>query len=431
VREEPTLDPGLYRRLAGLHGTPLFVYDGRGITGALAELHRALPAGVEVFYSLKANPNISVCSLLAAHGAHAEVSSLTELETAVAAGVAPRDIIFLGPGKSRQELSACIDAGIYAVVAESFGELAELNRLAARAGTRQRVLLRVNPAGATPGMRLAMGGRPRQFGIDEAQLMTAGPLGPRYSALRLAGWHGYLGTRILDPATVVGNTARLLALAERLSSATGVGLEALDVGGGLGVAYHDGEQDPDLAELSTGLDAVVRPFRRRHPRTRLLFESGRYLVARAGVYLTAVRYVKESMGQRFAVVDGGTHQHMAAVGVTSVTRRNFPVLMVERGAEPPVGDWQLAGSLCTPNDTIARNVPLPELRPGDLIAILRSGAYGPTASPAAFLGQGAPAEVLVHEGRSLLVRDRDTAADLLRKQRHYTFATDVPALAGT
>src|SRR5579875_671211 len=200
VREEPTLDPGLYRRLAGLHGTPLFVYDGRGITGALAELHRALPAGVEVFYSLKANPNISVCSLLAAHGAHAEVSSLTELETAVAAGVAPRDIIFLGPGKSRQELSACIDAGIYAVVAESFGELAELNRLAARAGTRQRVLLRVNPAGATPGMRLAMGGRPRQFGIDEAQLMAAGPLGPRYSALRLAGWHGYLGTRILDPA---------------------------------------------------------------------------------------------------------------------------------------------------------------------------------------------------------------------------------------
>ncbi|GHJ48858.1 diaminopimelate decarboxylase [Catellatospora sp. TT07R-123] len=414
--------PALCAELADRFGTPLYVYDGGTLVRSLAELTGALHPAMEVFYSLKANPNISVLSLLAAHGARAEVSSLVELRTALAAGVDPADIIFLGPGKTAYELAACLDAGVHAVVAESFEELAELDELAARAGRPVRVLVRVNPAETAPGSRLAMGGKPRQFGIDEDQVLAAGDLPGRHPHLLFAGVHGYLGTRILDHTTAVANTAQVLDLAERVAAATGIGLDTVDVGGGLGVAYFDKETDLDLAALREGIHAVVEPFHRRHPGTRLLWEAGRFLAARAGIYLTRVRYVKRSHGQRFAVTDGGTHHHMAAVGIGSFVKRNFPVRALSRPDAPATGLWQLTGPLCTPNDLIAKDVALPDLAPGDLVGILRSGAYGPSASPVLFLSHGHPAEVLVHDGTAYLVRSRDEPADLLRQQHLHDFS---------
>lgn len=418
------LDQDAYRTLAQRFGTPLFVYDGASLTGSLRRLQQALHPSLEVFYSLKANPNISIFSLLCGHGARAEVSSLVELNTAVRAGAAPEDIIFLGPGKSAEELAACLDTGIYAIVVESFPELAELDAMARSAGVRPRVLLRVNPSHAAPGSRLAMGGKPRQFGIDEDQLLSTSDLPARYPALRLAGVHGYLGTRILDPATVIANTAHVLELAERVAARTGIPLDAVDVGGGLGVAYFDGETDPDLAVLAQGMYPLIERFHQRHPRTRLLFESGRYLAAAAGTYVVRVRYVKDSMGTQFAITDGGTHHHMAAVGIGSFVKRNFPVALLDRTAEADERPWTLTGPLCTPNDTIAKDAVLPALRPGDLIGIARSGAYGPTASPVLFLSHGFPAEVLIHEGQTLLIRDRDEPDDLLRKQHHHQFTKE-------
>ncbi|HEU5023987.1 MAG TPA: type III PLP-dependent enzyme [Spirillospora sp.] len=411
------LDADGHHRLAEEYGTPLYVYDGAELTGALDALRAALPAGMEVFYSLKANPNLGVCGLLIAHGARAEVSSLVELITAVRAGATPAGIVFLGPGKSEAELRACVATGVWAVVAESFAELDDLDRIAAEAGTRQRVLVRVNPAAGAARSGLSMGGKPRQFGIDEQALLDAGPLAGRHPHLDLAGVHAYLGTRILDARAVAANTALVLATAERVAAATGIRLDAVDVGGGLGVAYFDGESDLDLGELRTAMAAAVGPFKARHPGTRLMLETGRFLTARAGTYLMRVRYVKESMGKRFAVTDGGTHHHMAAVGIGSYVKRNFPVRLPGRAGEPAAGPWQITGPLCTPHDLIAKDVPLPDPRPGDLVAVERSGAYGPTASPGLFLSHGFPAEVLVHEGTAHLVRHRDAPADLLARQR--------------
>ncbi|MGO4422299.1 alanine racemase, partial [Streptomyces sp. MCAF7] len=229
--------------LADHYGTPLYVYDGELLAGAVRSLAVALPRPVEIFYSLKANPNSSVCSLLFAHGAHAEVSSLVELRTARTAGARPENIIFLGPGKNADDIRACVQSRVYAIVCESWEELELIEATARQAGLRQRVLLRINPAFGGAGSRLAMGGKPRQFGIDEEQVLAAKD---RLSALTHAvplGVHVYLGTRILDAAAVVENTAQVLALAERIAAATGIELEAVDVGGGLGVAYFENEQD--------------------------------------------------------------------------------------------------------------------------------------------------------------------------------------------
>lgn len=412
-----------YAELAERFGTPLYVYDGDVLSQRLTELRELLHPALAVFFSLKSNPNISVFRVLRDGGARAEVSSLVELRTVMMAGTAGEDIIFLGPGKSDQELAACVDAGIYAIVAESFDEVGRIDRYAAQRGIRQRVLLRINPACAVTGSRLTMGGKPRQFGIDEAQVLAAGNLTTRYRHAQVAGIHVYLGTRILEAEVMGKNTRYILELADRVAGATGMPLQAVDVGGGLGVAYFDGEQDPDLAAVAKEINPQIEDFARSHPGTRLLFESGRFLTALAGVYLISVRYVKESMGELFAVADGGTHHHMAAVGIGSFVKRNFPARLLNR---EPVGEdgrtqsWNVTGPLCTPNDTLLKRAPLPPLRVGDLLGITRSGAYGPSASPGLFLSHGFPAEVLVLDGAVHLVRSRDAPEDLLRNQQLIT-----------
>jgi diaminopimelate decarboxylase len=402
--------------LAETFGTPLFVYDGDVLRNQYLRLREALSPDVRIFYSLKANPNVAVCAEMRKLGAGAEVSSLAELATAGAAGVPSAQTIFLGPGKSTAELAACLDRGVALIVCESFGELDQLDAMARDRGARPRVLLRVNPAFSVKGSGLTMGGKPRQFGIDEEQLLADPGLLSRWPGLTVAGIQVYVGTRILDEAVVAANTERIFDLAERASARLGFALETVDIGGGLGIAYFDGERDIDVESLAARFNPVIAAFRRRHPRTEIAMELGRYLAALAGTYVVRVRYVKTSMGERFAIADGGTNHHMAAVGIGSYVKRNFPVSVVNRTGEPATESWNVTGPLCTPNDTLVKGALLPGVRPGDLIGVARSGAYGPSASPVLFLSHGYPAEVLVLDGRAHLVRDRDTVADLLGKQ---------------
>ncbi|WP_037908684.1 diaminopimelate decarboxylase [Actinacidiphila yeochonensis] len=417
------------QELAERYGTPLYVYDGDALEQQYRGLRDRLHPAVEMFFSLKANPNLSVCTVLRGLGARAEVSSLAELVTALRAGVPAEDVIFLGPGKSRAELAACLDEGIRAIVCESPGELAVIDELARERGVTAPVMLRVNPDFQARGAGLRMGGKPRQFGIDEAQLLQDPDLAGRHPHVRLTGVHAYLGTRILDPQVVVENTTRILDLAERLSAVLGIDLDLVDIGGGLGVAYFEGEHDLDPAELTDALNPVLADFHQRHPETRLIMELGRYLTAPAGTYVTRVEYTKTSMGENFAIADGGTNHHMAAVGVGSFVKRNFPMALLSRPDAVPEGTWQVTGPLCTPNDTLGKNLALPELRPGDLVGVLRSGAYGPTASPVHFLSHGYPAEVLVHRGRDYLVRERDGVEDLLGRQPVHQELRSAPVAA--
>ncbi|MGW6573438.1 diaminopimelate decarboxylase [Streptomyces sp. NPDC054945] len=403
--------------LAAEFGTPLYLYDGEALRSRITTLRELLHPRLEIFFSLKSNPNVSVCALLHAHGARAEVSSMAELLTARRAGVQPRDIMFLGPGKSRAELTECLTQGIYAIICESLPELDLIEELAAELSVVAPVALRVNPSFAVKGSGLTMGGKPRQFGIDEAQLLDAGPLGKQYDHVRLMGVQAYMGTRILSEDAIVENTRRILELAVRIADHHAFDLELVDVGGGLGVSYFEGERDLELGVLAEAVNPVLEAFAQTHPQTRLVMELGRYLVAESGTYVTRVRYTKSSLGENFAVADGGTNHHMAAVGIGSFVKRNFPIRVLNRYDEPSTETWNITGPLCTPNDTLGKKVSLPPLREGDLIGVERSGAYGPTASPVNFLSHGYPAEVLVNDGRAHLVRSADSAEDLLAKQR--------------
>ncbi|MFE7869381.1 alanine racemase [Micromonospora humida] len=422
VADKFASDPALLAELAERHGTPLYVYDGDHLRRRYEQLRAALDPRIDIFYSLKANPNVSVCALFRSLGAGLEVSSLAELVTARRAGVDPDDLIFLGPGKSGEELLACCaEGGMHAVVVESLAELAALDALPEAAGTR--AILRVNPTFESHGSRLSMGGKPRQFGIDEEILHGAKAAISALSRVRIIGVHAYLGTRILDAATVVHNTTGVLRVAATLAGELGIPLQTVDIGGGWGVPYFDNESDLDVAATVDGVNRAVSEFLDRYPGTRIVTELGRYLVGWSGTYVLRARYVKQSRGEWFVVADGGTNHHMAAVGIGSFVKRNFPIGSLTRADAPPADVYTVTGPLCTPNDVIAKRVPLPEVRPGDLLGVSRSGAYGPSASPVLFLSHGHPAEVLVLDGVGHLVRSRDTVDDLLRPQHLIPLAT--------
>jgi diaminopimelate decarboxylase len=405
-----------FAAIAETFGTPLFVYDGDELLRTAAAVRGVLSERIAVFYSLKANPNASVVATLRAAGTRAEVSSLTELHTALRAGHAPEDIMFLGPGKTPAEIDECVSLGIFAIVCESGDELDRIELAAQRAGRVQRVVLRVNPSFELKGSGLTMGGKPRQFGIDEEVLLAGPPLQPRRAGVALVGIHAYMGTRILKESAIVENTERILDLARRVAAHQDIPLEFVSVGGGWGVPYFEDEAELDLEVVAAGINAAVAHHEGTHPQTQVAVELGRYLTAMSGSYLTRILSTKESRGEWFAVADGGTNHHMAAGGVGSFARRNFPISLVGSSAEDATSSWNIAGPLCTPSDLIAKKVALPELRAGDLIAVHRSGAYGPSASPGLFLSHGFPAEVLVLGGEPHLVRRADTPSDLLAPQ---------------
>jgi diaminopimelate decarboxylase len=414
---------GLFKALAKTIGTPYYCYDATAIREQFRRLRATLPEDLTFFYSLKANPNKAIVSILHAEGAGCEVCSLTELETALAAGVPPQHILFVGPAKSAEELRRCVELGICAVIVESLPELTLLEGIAASMGVVPPVGLRINPRFKPPAAKLVMSGKPTQFGIDENQLVEALRILESSTHMRLTGIHGYMGTRILDASTIQENTRRILQWAARIAENSGQPLDFVDVGGGFGVKYFNGETELDLQTLGTELSGLVKDFQRRCPTTRIIIELGRYLVAHAGIFVTAVRYVKRCGDTLFAICDGGSNCHASAAGLSSLFRRNFPIARLT-GSRSGSAVYTLTGPLCTPTDVIAENILLGELESGDLVGVYQSGAYGASASPVHFLGFGQPAEVLVDGSTVLLIRAPTSVKDVLASQ--VALPIDVP-----
>ncbi len=366
--------------------TPLFVYDRALIAAQIAAVRAALP-DVALHYAVKANPLPTLVEWMAGQVDGLDVASGGELALALASGMAPVDIGFAGPGKRDDELRAAIAAGV-TIHCESAGEL---ERIAALGG--RTVALRLNPAFELKGSGMRMGGRGTPFGIDveaaPAVAARAAELG-----VRITGLHVYAGSQTLSADAVVEAQAATLALATDFVAATGVQLDTLNLGGGFGIPYFAGDVALALEAVGAGLAAAraLHPL----PGTRLIVELGRYLVGEAGVYLTRVVDVKISRGTTFVITDGGLHHQLAASGnFGTVIRRNYPVANASRFGQAPGPPVDVVGCLCTPLDRLAEKVALPETRVGDLIAIFMAGAYGASASPAAFLGHPPASELFV------------------------------------
>jgi diaminopimelate decarboxylase len=411
--------------LAERYGTPAFVYDRKVMDGKLDALRSAFPACFEISFSVKANPNLAVLQHFLSRGCGLEIASAGELLCALKAGCPPSRILFAGPGKTEAELQLAISQGVGEIHLESLVEAKRVGAICRALGARARVAIRVNPAGETEGGAMRMGGRPAPFGIDEEMLGEALDAVLADSTLDFAGLHLFLGTQILDANVLIAQYRHGLEVARTAAIRVGRPLLRLDFGGGLGIPYFSNEKELDLEQVRIGLAGLFAEvtsddlFRG----TQFLIEPGRFLVGEAGIYFARVNDIKISRGRKFLILDGGMNHHLAASGNLGQTiKRNFPVAILNKLDDPLVESVDVVGPLCTPLDTLARNVALPHAEIGDLFGIFQSGAYARSASPLGFLSHPAPPEIWVDVGKHFLVRRRGEQADTLQESIHAIYA---------
>jgi len=373
--------------------TPFYAYDRAAITARVRSLREALPSALQLHYAIKANPMPAVVQHLAALTDGLDVASAGEMSVALDTGVAPGLISFAGPGKSPAEIRSAVAAGI-TMTAESVVQLDAAVDAGNALGVQPRIALRVNPAFELKASGMKMGGGPKPFGIDEDKLPEALDA-MRARELLLVGLHIFGGSQNLRAEAIVDAQQKTYELGRRLLAHWGRPVQWLNLGGGFGVPYFPGEQPLDLAPIGAALGTLCERAA-RDLEAPLVLELGRYFVAEAGVYVCRVLERKNSCGQVFLVTDGGLHHHLSASGnFGQVLRKNYPVAVANRIGAPLDQAQSVVGPLCTPLDLLADRMMLAHAEPGDLVAVFQSGAYGLTASPTAFLGHPAPAEVLV------------------------------------
>ncbi len=399
-------------------GTPFYLYHGETIVERVRRVRDAL--GTEVSYSVKANPSLGVCQLIAREReAGAEVASSGELAVARAAGFEPEDIVFAGPGKTDDELRRVVEEGIFADNVESLGEIDRLARIAGEARRRIGVGLRINPTAQLMGSQMRMGGTVGQFGMDQAELEEAVEKTLSHPELILRGVHVYTATQVFEVEPLLEHCRNIFEIALETADLAGRPLEMIDFGGGFGIPYFEKMSEFDLEAFGEGFRELLSTYRTdsRLAGCRFLFELGRYLVADSGVYVTRAVDVKRTRGKTFVVTDGGMNHHLTATGnMGQVFRKAYPLLNLTRMSSVPEEGVAVAGPCCTPLDMFGSNIPLADPEVGDLIGVFYSGAYGFSASNLGFLSHPAPAEVLLWRGEPHRLRAGGKPEDVLNGQ---------------
>jgi diaminopimelate decarboxylase len=399
-------------------GTPFYLYHGETIVGRVRRVREAV--GTEVSYSVKANPSLGVCQLIAREReAGAEVASSGELAVALAAGFEPEDIVFAGPGKTDDELRRVVEAGIFADNVESLGEIDRLAKIAKAMGREIGVGLRINPAAQLMGSQMRMGGTVGQFGMDQAELREAVEKTLSHPELILRGIHVYTATQVFEVEPLLEHCRNIFEIALEAADYAGGPLEMIDFGGGFGVPYFEKMSEFNLERFGEGFRELLNTYRtdQRLEGCRFLFELGRYLVADSGVYVTRAVDVKQTRGKTFVVTDGGMNHHLTATGnMGQVFRKSYPLLNLTRMSGVPEEGVAVAGPCCTPLDMFGSSISLADPEVGDLIGVFYSGAYGFSASNLGFLSHPAPAEVLLWRGEAHLLRAGGKPEDVLDGQ---------------
>lgn len=384
-------------------GTPCYVYSAALIRESYHAFDRAF-AGYPhaLHYALKANSTLAVARLLRSLGAGADANSGGEIDVALRAGFAPRDIVFTGVGKTRDEIDRAVALGVKAINAESAGELARIDAAARARGVRARVALRVNPdIDAESHPHISTGLSRNKFGLPAREVVAVLRQASVREGLHIVGLHLHVGSQIskLDPLRRAAELG--LRLVAELRDA-GVAVEHLDLGGGLGISY-DGSPVPTPQEYASALLSVVNA-----SGVPIIIEPGRAMVGPAAVLLSRVVDVKaQPGGKHFVVLDAGMTE-LIRPALYGAFHRIVPV-EATGGAQVRV---DVVGPLCETSDTLGADREMPMPRIDSLIAIMDVGAYGSTMASNYNRRLLAP-EVMVDEGAWRVIRRRQTIDDVL------------------
>lgn len=391
---------------------PFYLYDGDIIQQKYQLLAENLPSVVDVFFSMKANPNINFIKLLYNQGAGIEIASKGELIAALRMGVHPSRIVFAGPAKSLEGLELAVEKNILAINVESITELKRVEEICQKLNKEQVVNLRVNPKFKIDNAILQMGGGAMKFGIDEEQLSTHLDVFENLSFAKIDGIHVFAATQILEEELLKTYFENVFDLAASIEEKLNLSLQTIDIGSGFGIDYQKNDDTLDMKKLGRMLSEV---FENNHRFTNredftLILESGRYLAAESGIYVTEVIDYKSSRNKNFALVKGGIN-HLLRPALIEQAHKIYS--FNENDSQERVS---IGGQLCTGVDFFAKDLLMNKLSIGDTLCILDTGAYGYTESMLYFLSHDFPAEYLAYKNDIQQIRKAKTAKEVIEEQ---------------
>lgn len=381
-------------------GTPLYVYDLDAMLARLTLLRSLFNNRFAISYAIKANPNPTLLRTLQPQLDTFDASSFSEVLRAIAAGMPAGQISFSGPAKRRAELDGAVSLGVGEMVVESLAEAQALSYLAQTRRVIQPCLVRINPLNIPRKFGASMAGTASQFGVDEEMMAEVLPQIAALPGLQLGGFHIYSGTNCLDASAISENIGIMARIFSEATAITRIRPRRLIFGSGFGVPYLPDEQALDHEALPQLILPILDELQSDPAMAQIqpTLELGRWLVAPAGWLLTRVVGAKTSRGKEIRLCDAGFNNHLAACGMMgSVFRRNW-IYENLSNANGAVGRYTLVGPLCTTIDRLAADLDLPEPRPGDVIAVPQSGAYGLTSSPTRFISHPEPREAVLRNG---------------------------------
>lgn len=393
--------------------TPFYIYDSQVIANQYNNLKEKLPDVIDVFFSMKANPNINIVRFLNKLGSGIEIASIGELKAALSMGVDPKRIVFAGPAKSIEGLKLAIEKQIFAINVESINELQQVEKLCKTSNLSQDVNLRINPLFTVDESILQMGGGAMKFGIDEEQIPNFIEVFNNLEYAKIKGLHIFAATQVLNETLIGDYFEKVFKLTRKLEGQMNMIFETIDVGSGFGIDYLHNGKVLDIESLGNQLEEILAQnddFTKRQ-NFKIILESGRYLVGESGAYVTQVIDRKTSREKNFVLVKGGINHLLRP----ALIKQNH---YIEAFNEPTETKEvvSIGGQLCTGVDFFAKDIEMPKLEIDDYIAILEAGAYGYSESMLYFLSHDFPAEYLIINGDIKKIRKEKTSELIIEEQ---------------
>lgn len=388
--------------IAERFGTPCYVYSRAAFTQQYLSYAQALGSHPGMIcYAIKANSNLAVLNMLAKLGAGFDIVSGGELERVLRAGGNPARIVFSGVGKSAAEIARALDVGIFCFNVESEAELELLSQVATEKGKVANISLRVNPdVDANTHPYISTGLKENKFGIAIERAPAVYARAAELPGIAIKGLDCHIGSQLTQLTPFLDALDRLLLLVDDLA-AKGIAISHLDLGGGLGVTYRN-ETPPPVSEYMAAIKAKLG-----ERKLALMFEPGRSISANSGVLLTKVMFLKPTEHKNFAVIDAAMNDN--------IRPSLYQAWQEIRAVKPRAGEtkkWDLVGPICETGDFLGKDRDL-AIEPGDLLAMMSTGAYGFSMS-SNYNTRGRAAEVVVDGDQVHLARARETFEDMIR-----------------
>lgn len=406
--------------LAEEFGTPLYVVDEGRIRDNYRTFYDVFSErwdDVSIWYAYKANSNKAVCKVLQEEGCGAEVGSFCELKIALEIGTSGRDIILNGNNKSKKELELAVENDVHINV-DNLKELELVNKISDKAGEKARVGFRVNPDVEAPTHpHISTGLRESKFGLDvpSGKAIEAYKKASQMGNISVESIHSHIGSQILDTDPFAEQTRKMMELRSEIKEETGIDIEIVDLGGGLGIPYKPGEEKLTPEELADAIVSEVEKSLEEFGGTepRLVFEPGRFIVSDTSVLLGRVGYRKGREGiPDWVSLDVG----MNALIRPAMYGSYHHIEVANKMDLDKTEIFNIAGPLCESGDYLGKGRELPPVERGDLIAVYDVGAYGLSMANQ-YNGNPRPAMVMVNSGKSSVVREGEKCEDLTRLDR--------------